>query len=206
MRCRARSRRWLSTGTSGPSPWSGSRSSRRTRLSMGSSTRGPGRRCWPAPAPQRETLYVDGRLLHDPHGKPVILRGINLPLLDDWDFPGGDKLADLAQTGANAVRIQWYIHYGDGRRPGLYPRGPGCLPGEVQGKPHHPDLGPVGRDLRRRSGRTERAVGSLVDLGRRGRGAEQTQAVPHHQPGQRAGRLPLVGRTAGGAQRLQGGV
>jgi mannan endo-1,4-beta-mannosidase len=70
-----------------------------------------------ASPPRRETLYVEGRLLHDPHGNPVILRGINLPLLDDWVFPGSDKLADLALTGANAVRIQWCLDYGDDRRP-----------------------------------------------------------------------------------------
>ena len=68
-------------------------------------------------AAERDTLYVDGRHLHDPHGKQIVLRGINLPLLDDWDFPGSDKLADVEQTGANAVRVQWYINYPDGRRP-----------------------------------------------------------------------------------------
>src|SRR5690242_7377048 len=59
------------------------------------------------PAP-RETFYTEGRHLHDPNGQQIILRGINLPLLDDWSFPPGDKLADLEQTGANAVRIEWY--------------------------------------------------------------------------------------------------
>jgi mannan endo-1,4-beta-mannosidase len=47
----------------------------------------------------------------------VVLRGINLPLLDDWGFPGSDKLAELAKTEANAVRIQWYAHYPDPQRP-----------------------------------------------------------------------------------------
>ncbi len=66
---------------------------------------------------QRETFYTDGRHLHDPNGKKIILRGINLPLLDDWNFPPNDNLADLEQTGANAVRIQWYINYGNADRP-----------------------------------------------------------------------------------------
>lgn len=66
---------------------------------------------------QRETFYTDGRHLHDSHGNKIILRGINLPLLDDWNFPPGDKLTDLEQTGANAVRIQWYINYGNAERP-----------------------------------------------------------------------------------------
>lgn len=65
----------------------------------------------------RATFYTDGRHLHDPNGKKIILAGINLPLLDDWSFPPGDKLADLEQTGANAVRIQWYINYGNAQRP-----------------------------------------------------------------------------------------
>jgi mannan endo-1,4-beta-mannosidase len=66
---------------------------------------------------QRETFYTDGRHLHDPNGKKLILRGINLPLLDDWGFPPKNKLADLEQTAANAVRIQWYINYGNAERP-----------------------------------------------------------------------------------------
>ena len=65
----------------------------------------------------RQTFYTDGRHLHDPNGNKVILRGINLPLLDDWNFPQSNKLAELVQTGANAVRIQWYIDYGNPQRP-----------------------------------------------------------------------------------------
>jgi mannan endo-1,4-beta-mannosidase len=65
----------------------------------------------------RQTFYTDGRHLHDPNGHKVILRGINLPLLDDWNFPQSNKLADLIQTGANAVRIQWYLNYGNPNRP-----------------------------------------------------------------------------------------
>jgi mannan endo-1,4-beta-mannosidase len=66
---------------------------------------------------RRETFYTSGRHLHDPYGNKIILRGINLPLLDDWNFPSSDKLADLEQTGANSVRIQWYIKYRDPPRP-----------------------------------------------------------------------------------------
>ncbi|WP_199728658.1 cellulase family glycosylhydrolase [Corallococcus sp. CA053C] len=65
----------------------------------------------------RETLQVEGRHLRDPQGHRIILRGINLPLLDDWTFPPDSKLADLEQTGANAVRIQWYIDYPQRNRP-----------------------------------------------------------------------------------------
>ncbi|QSQ20098.1 cellulase family glycosylhydrolase [Pyxidicoccus parkwayensis] len=71
-----------------------------------------------APPAPRETFFVDGRHLHDPNGNRVVLRGINLPLLDDWSFPPGNRLADLEKTGSNAVRIQWYIDYGNPNRPG----------------------------------------------------------------------------------------
>src|SRR5687767_4792250 len=62
-------------------------------------------------------FYVKGRYLYDNERRKVILRGINLPLLDDWAFPGNDKLGELAKTGANAVRIQWYAQYPNPQRP-----------------------------------------------------------------------------------------
>ena len=67
--------------------------------------------------PPRETFYTVGPMLHAPDGREMVLRGINLPLLDDWNFPQSDQLADLEQTGANAVRIQWYLNYGSAHRP-----------------------------------------------------------------------------------------
>jgi mannan endo-1,4-beta-mannosidase len=70
----------------------------------------------PTSAP-RPTLYVSGRFLNDRKGDRVILRGVNLPLLDDWRFPGADYLDQVAQTGANAVRLQWYVNYPDATRP-----------------------------------------------------------------------------------------
>ena len=66
---------------------------------------------------QRETFFTDGRLLRDPNGSVTVLRGINLPLLDDWSFPGDDKLSDIETTGANAIRIEWYIDYPNAERP-----------------------------------------------------------------------------------------
>jgi mannan endo-1,4-beta-mannosidase len=59
----------------------------------------------------RSTFYVRGRYLFDNTHNKVLLRGINLPLLDDWDFPASHNLPELEKTGANAVRIQWYIDY-----------------------------------------------------------------------------------------------
>jgi mannan endo-1,4-beta-mannosidase len=66
---------------------------------------------------QRETFYIEGRYLYDSSGQKTILRGINLALLDDWDFPQIDKLAELEKTAANAVRIQWYKDYSHPDRP-----------------------------------------------------------------------------------------
>ena len=65
----------------------------------------------------RQTLYTWSRYLHSRDGKRVVLRGVNLPLLDDWNFPGQDALSALEKSGANAVRIQWYVNYGNPDRP-----------------------------------------------------------------------------------------
>ncbi len=71
---------------------------------------------------EKPTLYVSGRFLHDRHGNQVVLRGVDYPLADDYNFPGSDYLSEVAQTGANAVRIQWYMTYGDpNRAPQLTP-------------------------------------------------------------------------------------
>lgn len=65
----------------------------------------------------KRLLHTKGRHLYDASGKKLILRGINLPLLDDWNFPQSNQLAELEKTGANAVRIQWYKDYGQSSRP-----------------------------------------------------------------------------------------
>ena len=62
-------------------------------------------------------FYVAGRYLRDNDRENVILRGINLPLLDDWEFPVSHKLAQVEKSGANAVRIQWYAQYPNAQRP-----------------------------------------------------------------------------------------
>ena len=63
------------------------------------------------PPPPPPTLYTDGAILRDRTGVAITLRGANLPLLDDWRFPGADNLDEVFKTGANAVRIQWYVNY-----------------------------------------------------------------------------------------------
>jgi len=67
--------------------------------------------------PLNDTLTIAGRFLKDRDGQRLILRGINLPLLDDWNFPGNDVLAEPMRTGANAIRIQWYVNYPNADRP-----------------------------------------------------------------------------------------
>lgn len=67
--------------------------------------------------PTSDVFYVTGRRLRDNDRVPVTLRGVNLPLLDDWDFPASDRLAEVEKSGANAVRIQWYAQYPDPARP-----------------------------------------------------------------------------------------
>lgn len=66
---------------------------------------------------KKTTFYTEGRYLYNRFGENIILNGINLPILDDWNFPQSDKLAELKKTGANAVRIQWYKDYGQPNRP-----------------------------------------------------------------------------------------
>ena len=67
--------------------------------------------------PTHSNLYTSGRYLNTRAGSKLILRGINLPLLDDWSFPPSNYLAEIAKTNANAVRFQWYVDYGQAARP-----------------------------------------------------------------------------------------
>lgn len=63
-------------------------------------------------------LYVNGRNLFDYCGDTIVLRGINYPVLDDWEFPQTSEVSgQIAQTGANAVRVSWYMNYGQTSRP-----------------------------------------------------------------------------------------
>jgi mannan endo-1,4-beta-mannosidase len=65
-----------------------------------------------------DILQVKDNYLHDAAGNQLVLRGVNLPLLDDWDFPASNNVSEIERTGANAVRIQWYISYPSPPPPG----------------------------------------------------------------------------------------
>ena len=60
--------------------------------------------------PARSTMYVKGRHLHDRCGEQVVLRGANAGIAFPSD-PQAKHLAQLAQTGANAVRLTFRVQY-----------------------------------------------------------------------------------------------
>ena len=59
-----------------------------------------------------DTMYIEGRHLYTAAGEKVILRGVNEMFV--WsDDPTGERLIpEIAQTGANAVRLVWTEEYG----------------------------------------------------------------------------------------------
>ncbi len=64
----------------------------------------------PATTTPWATLHVDGRLLRDPCGEVVVLRGVNHPTL--YVDRSGRALPEIATTGANAVRLFWAATHG----------------------------------------------------------------------------------------------
>lgn len=88
-----------------------------------------------------QTLYVDGSVLKDASGNPIILRGVNYPIIDDYDVQLNNyavvehKIDQVALSGANCIRLQWYtngVHYKDQYDPAIHPGyGPGTLDGYV---------------------------------------------------------------------------
>jgi mannan endo-1,4-beta-mannosidase len=53
------------------------------------------------------TYYVEGRFLHDPCGEKVVLRGVNEMVVWSPGKDGVPEFAEIAKTGANAIRIVW---------------------------------------------------------------------------------------------------
>lgn len=60
--------------------------------------------------PARATMYVKGSALYDRCGEKVVLRGANAGIAFPSD-PQGKHLAQLAKTGANAVRLTFRVQY-----------------------------------------------------------------------------------------------
>ncbi len=60
---------------------------------------------------QTATFRVDGSILRDPCGEPLVLRGVNAGIAFPSD-PDAKGLAEVAKTGANAVRLtfRWRIN------------------------------------------------------------------------------------------------
>ncbi len=56
---------------------------------------------------QRDTFYVTGRDLYDRCGEKVVLRGVNEMIVWTTGKDGVPEFAEIAKTGANAVRIVW---------------------------------------------------------------------------------------------------
>lgn len=71
-------------------------------------------------------LQVNGASLEDGSGNTIVLRGVNYPIIDDYNVQLNNyadvehKIEQVAQTGANCVRFPWYLngtHYKDGLNP-----------------------------------------------------------------------------------------
>jgi mannan endo-1,4-beta-mannosidase len=60
---------------------------------------------------QRSTMYVSGRHLYSAASEKVILRGINEMYYALPDKTGSDETNEMAKTGANTVRISWFVEF-----------------------------------------------------------------------------------------------
>jgi mannan endo-1,4-beta-mannosidase len=59
---------------------------------------------------ERSSYYVEDGLLFDPCGEELVMRGVNHPTL--YVDRAGKAMAEIARTGANAVRLFWYAGNG----------------------------------------------------------------------------------------------
>src|SRR3954465_14994827 len=111
MKPRIRSRSATSIGSNQASPANRAASAGRLMLSSSMAWSPPAchRRSWLG---ERAGDYAAPRFQPLPRRD---LRGVNLPLLDDWDFPqkkgASIYFQEIEKTKANAVRIQWYKDY-----------------------------------------------------------------------------------------------
>ncbi len=54
-----------------------------------------------------ETLQIEGRFLYTAAGEKVIMRGVNEMMIWSGNRSGSTILPEIAQTGANAIRLVW---------------------------------------------------------------------------------------------------
>lgn len=65
-----------------------------------------------SPAPKAATWYVRDGKLYDNCGEQVVMKGVNQ--LGQYIDERGASMPEIAKTGANAVRIFWYVTRGQG--------------------------------------------------------------------------------------------
>lgn len=59
---------------------------------------------------QHSTMYVSGKILYDICGTPILLRGVNYAPFDWGANVNSDNLKEIEKTGANCVRLVWYVN------------------------------------------------------------------------------------------------
>lgn len=66
---------------------------------------------------QSPTIHVSGRYIIGPCGDTLLLKGVNYaPYNWGWS-PNESRIAEIATTGANCVRLPWYVNTPDGTTP-----------------------------------------------------------------------------------------
>lgn len=65
------------------------------------------------PVPEGDTMYVKGRHLYTAEGEKVVLRGVNEMFVWSDDKRGERLIPEIAQTGANCVRLVWTAEEGN---------------------------------------------------------------------------------------------
>ncbi len=72
--------------------------------------------CLPDPDISGDTMYIEGRHLFTADGEKVVLRGVNEMFVWSDDPTGVRLIPEIAQTGANCVRLVWTEEYGQKER------------------------------------------------------------------------------------------
>ena len=67
---------------------------------------------WTSCFGQQDTLYVDGRFIYSTANEKIVLRGFNEMFVWSDDKTGERLIPEIAQSGANTVRLVWSHRYG----------------------------------------------------------------------------------------------